>query len=310
MSSVLDTLFSSFEEHSIIWIIISGIIGAFLTATTKFFFEHTLPQWQLKRATRIAIQKYSFPVLRSAYVLETTVRDLLLGIYKKRLYESRDDYYRLRVLYLFGRFLGWCKILSNESVLEYVERSEIIKSKNVKKFTMYYDLIFQGIINLSYFSGIEDISSAEYESARIPALVVSCIGDLMIKESTKSKEIFSDIISFLEFTRYYQENPEFKKWFSYLENLLTGLESSQTNPKWNRLIIFYTNLCVFIDFLNRNNKKSTLTGFLLNVIRKFFHRDNLEYVITQNKAFQNMHPAVKNRMLKDLGILGYRLGYI
>ena len=308
MASIIDIFSSSFQQYSIAWIIISGVIGAFLTASTKFVFEHTLPEWQLKRATRIAIQKYSFPLLRSARDLEATIKEVLFGT---RWNDSKDYYFRLRALYLFGRFFGWCKILSNESVLEYVERAEIIKSKNVQMFAKYYAIIFKGISNVSYFLEAEDISFAERESARIPALVISCIGDLMVKEATQSKEAFSNIITFLEFTRYYQENPEFKKWFSYLENLLSDIKKSETNAKWNRLTIFHTNLCVFIDFLNKNNKKSAIYERVLQIIRNSLplHHEVLPNVIRQDKTFQKKHRKVENKMVKDSDDLGYKISY-
>jgi hypothetical protein len=139
--NIIEILFSSFQEFSIIWIIISGLAGAFITAFAKFLFEHTIPQWQLKRATRTAIQKYSFPLMRSLSQLEITLNEILVDPKLIKLYVS-NDYFHFRILYFFGVLMGWCRILSRESLLDYTEKTEITKSKNSKEFTMHYSIIF------------------------------------------------------------------------------------------------------------------------------------------------------------------------
>jgi hypothetical protein len=137
------------------------------------------------------------------------------------------------MLYFFSGFFGWCKILSNETVIEYIERGEI-KSEDIQNYVEHYDIIFRGISNVSYFIAADDIDIEEKESARIPALVVSSIGELMIKEQSNSKEKHSNIVIFREFTKSFEQDSEFKRCFSYLENIITGLDSSATNAKWNR----------------------------------------------------------------------------
>ena len=148
--------------------------------------------------------------------------------------------------------------------------------------------------------------SIESQSARVPALASTAIGDLMIKESAGTKELFSYLIGFLEFTRNYEHNLEYKKWFSYLENILTGLDQSQANAKWNRLIIFYTHLCVFINFLERNDK---YPFYLQRIFQKILTQNEVPKLIKIDKICQNLHPIVKIELKKDLDILRYKVTY-
>lgn len=313
MGSVTDVFYSSFQEYTIIWIIISGLIGAFLSASANFLFQNVLPQWQQRKATRIAIQRYSFPILRSARYLHTTIQAILLDANRTNWDRQEFDYFHFRVLYSFGMFFGWYKVLSNESMLEYLGTSEIQRTKSADEFAPYYDIIFKGISDDTYFLKAEDISVENRESARIPALIVSNIGELMIREPKDSKDMFSKIINFLEFTRYYEKNPEFKKWFIYLENLLKNTVISKTDARWNRLIIFYTNLSVFINFLDRNNQKlsfpkSIQLRYLFPISRALFHQEH-NYLIIQNSISGNIHPRIKEELLRQLKTLRYNISY-
>jgi len=213
-------------------------------------------------------------------------------------------------------FFGWCKVLSNESILEYLGTSGV--SSNADKYTSYkfasyYDLVFNGISNISYFLKADDISSEKRNSARIPGLVVSCIGDLMIREPKDSSELFSKVISFLEFTRNYEQNPEFKKWFEYLEDLLKNITISKTDGRWNRLIIFYTNLSVFINYLDRNSQTFQAPKSILS--RYFFPRlsdmqgQKKNYLLIQSRTAGNIHPKVKEELHKQLKSLDYNIAY-
>ncbi len=307
-------LYSSFQEHTIIWIIISGVIGAFLSASANFLFQNLIPQWQQKKATRIAIQKYSFPILHSARYLQRTIQEMLVAVNITNWDDQDLGYYHSRLLYSFGIFFGWCRVLSNESFLEYQETSEIERSKSEHRFASYYDIVFKSISDVTYFLEADGISLEDRESARIPALIVSCIGELMIKESKESKELSSKIINFLEFNRYYNQNPEFKKWFRYLDDLLKKTTISDSDARWNRLSIFYTALSVFIDYLNRNDMKlpfhkSIQLKYLFPVIRILSHKER-KLLIAQSSLFGNIHPKVKGELNRQLGKLNYDIGYI
>lgn len=312
--TVIDLFFSSFQQYSLIWIIISGFIGALISSSIKFIFENIIPEWKIKKASRIAVQKYFFPLWRSGYFLKSAIEDQLLGqTYYEWKNDVKYDYHQLRLLYFFGSFFGWSKVLDDESVLDFIEQNPKINSGYLKKFAIYYNSLLGSISHKKYFNEIDNNLSTEIELSRIPALALSCIGELMIKK-TKSVGIYSDIISFLEFSQQYKENAEFKKWFSYLENLFIDLQKEQNNLKWNRLIIFYTHLCIFNDFMNRNSKKSILTRstkieYLSLMIQKIY-RKKVDYLIIQKKICERINPKVKRKLVIDLNRFGYKISYV
>ncbi len=65
------------NPNTAIWIVISGIIGGIVTQVFKFVFEQTIPEWQRKKATRIAIEKYQSPIYQSAFTLSNTIKKIL-----------------------------------------------------------------------------------------------------------------------------------------------------------------------------------------------------------------------------------------
>ena len=244
----MDALFRSFEEHSLIWILISAGVGGFIGALIKFIFEQVLgPRLQTMRSSRASIRKYTYPILRSAYTLVRRLQNLIRFADRKWFDDTKDDYYHLSTLYLFGRYFGWCKILENEAFLEY-ETSD----QKAKLFNIQYNRVFKGITGFYYFKDLEEGEISSVEEATVPRMALTAIGELMIKKSEggKKQDNMPGIIDFVEFTRSYQSSEDFKKWFSYIENLLCNMECSKNNARWNRLNVFATNLHVFVTFLD------------------------------------------------------------
>jgi hypothetical protein len=151
-SGLWDTLSHSFQQNSILWILISVGLGGLLTAALKFVFEQTLPEWRQKRAKRIALQKYSFPLTQAAYILYLAIERLIDDIRdisrkenlqkfskfeQKSDINPKDDYYCLSILYAFPCFFGWYRILENEAFLEFSELYE--KESNIKTSGLSYE---------------------------------------------------------------------------------------------------------------------------------------------------------------------------
>lgn len=244
--SLLDSISKSWEQYSILWIIISGIVGY----TIKFIFEKIIPAWQLKKATRVAIQKYHLPLLQYGSAVEDSIIRLLKSETK---YNEWDTFLRLKTLYFIAAFLGWCQIFAKESLIEYVGYG-LGSSKNIRIFNSHYHNVFTGISSIHYFSSSEETFKDAYTSS-VPALVATAIGDVMIKDYQNHKSIFPQVMGFREFRSNYEKDSEFKEWVGHIENILNYNTKSENDIKWNRIIIFYTHLYVFTDFLERRNKK-------------------------------------------------------
>ena len=211
-NSLSHTLGTQLPQNTTLWIILAGVIGGIITQVLKFVFENTLPEWQRRKATKIAIQKYSQPVTQSTSTLFLTINNIL-----KDPSSVTNSNEKLAVLYSFGSLLGWIQILLNESFFEGIETPG---RKNYKGMLKYqYDLA-------QFFSGI----SYDYHFRRplpevtrpitVPRHALSAIGELMIDKTTKGKDSFQKVISIIDFSINYQESAEFKKWFAYLDNIL------------------------------------------------------------------------------------------
>ena len=70
----METLIHSFENNTIVWLLISGGIGGLIGALIKFIFEQVLSiKLQNVRTAKNAIKKYKYPLLRAAYTLDRRI---------------------------------------------------------------------------------------------------------------------------------------------------------------------------------------------------------------------------------------------
>jgi hypothetical protein len=275
----LETILRSFEEHSIIWILISAGIGGLIGALIKFVFEQVLgPRLQSARAARVALRKYSYPLLRAADTLDRRIENLIRFVSEKWFDDPNDDYYRISTLYLLGSYFGWCKILENEAFLEYE-----ISDKRAKDFSIQFNRVFKGITGFYYFQDVKDSEMSSVETATVPRLALTALGELMMKKD-QGKDALPTVLDFVEFARSYKDSADFKKWFSYLENLLSGLRRSKDDARWNRLVIFAINLRVFVSFLDPTSRQTAP--------RQIYY---LKY----------LHPKVEERVRNELVEAGY-----
>jgi hypothetical protein len=293
-TDIWETFSQSFQENSINWLVISTVLVGILTAVIKFLSEQYIPQQRIKKARKIAIQKYSYPLFNSAFSLARQINDLILGN-EGKLVDPNDDLYRLKVLYYFGCFLGWCRILDREAFTEYSEQKETLVNKKIQRFYAHYGLTLKGLISNSYFAesinfkgGLENLDMykkgdymSDYnddrnvgklinkETAYVEPLAITAIGDLMIKKvSEKKEDKLPDLISLVEFAHDYENSTDFKRWFRYLEKMMEGLTDSPTDAKRNRLLIFLCYLTIFEQFIAVSNFRF-MSIYIWNIVRYY-----------------------------------------
>lgn len=248
----MGTLLQSFEEHSVIWIIISSGLGGIIGALINFIFQQILtPQLQHRRTSNQALRKYSYPLLKAADKLDKRLENFINFVNEAWFDDPSDDYYHVSTLYLFGCYFGWCKILENEAFLEY-ETSD----KKARLFNIQFYTVFKAITGFHYFREISNEQHFSVKEATIPRLVLTAIGELMIEEE-KDKNNSLAIIKFTHFTRQYKSSSEFQKWFLYVERLLANLKRDQNDARWNRVVIFASVLRGFILFLDQKHRMTT-----------------------------------------------------
>ncbi|MCG8331769.1 MAG: hypothetical protein MI974_29050 [Chitinophagales bacterium] len=234
---MVDWLYRSFEEHSIFWLITSGVIGGIITLALKFFFEDILKKKLEQRRTLNKIVKhYSSPLLRTGFSLERKVNGYIRDI-DKGWYENTDPYYKLSLLYGFGEFLAWIRILEREK--NFLEFS---RSKKTKDFEKRLHGIFRAITSFAYFRHVADADKVD--QSLIPRLYLTAIGEMMIAD----KEGDYNVLDFTTFCKLYQQKEEVYNWFQALDIFLTKAKTNELT--WDRLIMLQTHLkhfCLFLD---------------------------------------------------------------
>jgi hypothetical protein len=303
-STFWDTISQSFQQNSILWILISVGLGAILTAVVKHVFEHSLPEWQQKRAKRIALQKYSFPLTQAAYILCLAIERAIDDIKAGKLHEfskfeqksdinPKDDYYCLSILYPFSCFIGWYRILENEAFLEFSKLYEV--ESNVKRPELSYEsyesqqlypktggttsVLISALLNRNVLINIQlerfcqDIFNdfvgyrlfGRYESPKIPRFALNAIGDLMIKNSEESKKV----LGFIEFIKTYNNDRDFRKCLTYIVDIFVEMEKSSSSS-FDMMLSFYLRIRQFLYF---------------KMITTYGQNTNLEMDLRDSKGF-------------------------
>lgn len=274
----MNPLLQSFESQSIIWILISVGVGGLLAKCSEFLFVHIAgPRYKRKKEARALLKKYSCPILKAADSLDRRVQGMIDYIDKNEFNDPEDDYYRLSTLYVFGRYFGWCHILESQTFLEF-ELSDIEE----KRFNKCFYRVFKGINSFYYFDDLVEDEMSSIKAATVPHFAHTAIGELMIEKSDGYAE--PTVIEFTKFTQKYENSPDFKKWFSYLETMLAGVKKSEENAHWNRLIVFAINLRLFISYLDPKNR--------LTAPRKIHYLEHL-------------HPKIRERIYRELEEAGF-----
>lgn len=257
----MEILLNSFQEHSIIWILISAGGGGLIGATINFLFSEILaPRLRRQRESKAALRRFKHPLLRAADTLDRRLQNFISFV-EKDWYDDEDrDYYRLSTLYLFGRYFGWCVLLERAAFLEY-ETSD----NNAKEFSKYFYRVYKALTGYYYFNNVDNDSLDVTPLHSIPRLTLTAMGELMIEPDASDEA--GSIIGFTEFVSRYESQDEFRRWFSYLDEMLADLERDPTDVWWNRLVIVASSLRAFVAYLDPESRQTAP--------RKIYYLDSL-----------------------------------
>jgi hypothetical protein len=274
----MDGLLQSFEEFSVLWILISAGVGGLIGALVKFIFEQVLATKYRKQVdAKAALRMYKYPILRAADTLDRRIQNFIQFVDRNWYEDDEENYYRISTLYLFGCYFGWCRILEDEAFIEF-ETS----TRRAKRFNIMFNTVYKGLTGFQYFGKVDDIPAEEIENASVPRMVITAIGELMRKPRLENTN--ATVLDFIEFARNMDASTEFHKWFGYLDTFLTGIRPSKNSAKWNRLLVFATNLRTFISYLDTEERQTAP--------RKIYY-------------LKRMHLKVQDQVRKQLEKQGY-----
>ncbi|MBP1466713.1 hypothetical protein EYB53_013435 [Candidatus Chloroploca sp. M-50] len=272
----MSTLQQTFQEFSIIWLVISAGVGGIIGALIKFLFEEILQtRYRYSVNSRKVLKKYTYPILRAADTLDKRLENLIRFSNKNWFDKSEQDYYKISTLYIFGCYIGWCKILEDEAFIEYE-----MSNKKARDFSIRFNTVFKSLTNFSYFQ-TSNIDTLAIQEATPPRFTLTAIGELMIK--CNEKENKKEIIDFIEFSRQYNTSDEFKRWFFFVERMFSDLTTSIDDAKWNRVLIFAANIRALVIFLDKSSRQTAPRKITF---------------------LENLHPSVSIVVRKELTSLG------
>lgn len=161
-------LLRSIEEYSVLWVVISAGVGGVIGAFLKYLFETVFAsRYQHRVTARIMLRRYRFPLLRASDSLDKRLENMIRFIERKWYEDPKDDYYRLSTLYLFGSYLGWCKILEDAAFFEFVT-----SDRKAREFSIHFYRVFKTLTGFWYFSGLDDGEIEGVEEATVPRLAL------------------------------------------------------------------------------------------------------------------------------------------
>ena len=111
-----DWLQKAFEENSILWLLISSLLGGVIGASIRLVFDVILPQSLQQRREVLAVErKYRVPILFASEELRNRLGNIIRHIKSVEgedwLQHSPPGYYYVSTLFVVAQFFGWFQIL-------------------------------------------------------------------------------------------------------------------------------------------------------------------------------------------------------
>lgn len=254
----------SFQEHSILWLLLSSIVGGVIGATVKFLFESLLPQRLTQKREIIAVKrKYSTPILLAADELRDRMQNMIAFIElieKQNWLPSYDltGYYYLSTLFTVARFIGWQRILRREVVY-----LDFTTTRETKTFEDFMTAIRRGFTDPALLGERHVSAPEETDDKWVYSFWFQGIGDSMIlREGTNSFTM--NYATFIQLLRG-AKHGDLKDWLKELGHMFTDLKA--TDIRFRRVVAVHSIVNAFINYADpkhlRTEKQSYHWDLLL-----------------------------------------------
>jgi hypothetical protein len=264
-----------FTDTSVIWLFISGLFGALFSKPIELLFTHIFPTKYIEsRKNKNFFNCVINPLIRSADSFNSSLDLIIKFAHKKWFDDPCDDYFRITLLYKFGAFFAYCKLMEDSCWTEFIDSNGKAIKLNIALNRIYKSLTGYYYIDREFFT-----DQKENEITTIPKMALVAVCELMIIDSKNGNGLSKDIIAFTTFCKKYKSDEDYKKWFSYVVNLFSGFEISKSKPQSNRIITLSVNLKIFINLLNNRKRLTNYkeVGFiekLNNKVQKIIIEEN------------------------------------
>lgn len=244
-------LTKSFEEHSILWFLISSVVGGVIGAATTFLFESFLPQWlQQRREVLATKRKYSTPILLAADELRKRLENIIKFI---DLVETESwlkpvaSYYFNSTLYTCAQFYGWHQMLRGQIV--YLDFTSTGETKRYEKFLR---AIRRGFSSPELLQSIRCSDPNDSSDKWVFSFWLQSIGDAMIKDKENSAQLlnFGDFIKEVLATT----DPNLREALTALRAMFADLKKDDV--RFRRIVAIHAILNAFVDDVDPKHIKT------------------------------------------------------
>jgi len=246
----LNWLTRSFSQYTVIWLVVSSLVGGLIGSSVRFLFEDILrPRIGWQRETAQVVRRYTAPLIRSAEALERRINILVRN--EKHRWFDNDEYFRLSTLFAFGEFLGWVRLVERRFGFLPFE-----SSRRGRQFDRRLNGLFRALSSHAYFRWHADQDSID--ASEIPRGMLRAIGEVMTASNDDAT-----VMEFTDFSLQHTRDDQFRRWFLELDTFLRRAHP-EDELRWDRLILAGANLRALIRFMDPTGSMVT-KRFLANV---------------------------------------------
>jgi hypothetical protein len=258
-------LTSSFQEHSIFWLLISSALGGVIGASLRFLFDVLLPQRLKDRQDIIAAKrKYATPILLAADDLRKRCASLIqhIDLIEKEEWLSPQEpnsYYNLSTLYTVAQFMGWRQILRHTVV--YLDFTTTAETRRYENFLV---AIQRGFTKPDLLQNTVSSDPSKSKDKWIYTFWLQAIGDSMIVREGSEYRV-KDYAAFCS-SLSQSDQVCFKEWIAALGSLFINLKSA--DPRFRRIVATHCVLNAFVDQADPHHLRTAKQSYYWNLLSK------------------------------------------
>lgn len=259
---MLDWLTKSFQDHSIIWLLVSSILGGIIGASIKFLFDVFLPQHLKDRRDIIAAKrKYATPILLAADDLRKRFSNIIqyINLIEKDGWlssENPDKYYYNSTLYTVARFIGWRQILRHTIVyLDFTTTAE------TRRFENFLVAIQRGLTKPNLLHDRVASDPSRSEDKWIYHFLLQAIGDSMIIRDGSEYRV-KEYAAFCNSLP--QVNQECLEEINALGKLFINLKLN--DPRFKRIVATHCILNAFVEQVDPHHLRTDKQSYYWNLL--------------------------------------------
>jgi hypothetical protein len=221
-------LSESFDEHTVLWLLISTVLGGVVGSGITFVYEDVLRPWlSFRRDTSRLVKMYTTPLVRATESLERRLENFSAN--DGSAWYRDDEYYRMSTLFVFAEYLGLIRTLEREFGFVPLESEE-----RGRRLQQRLSGLFRSLTSFAYFSGAAD--PARVEESSVPRFLLRAIGEAVSDSNNPRRTM-----EFTDFVLRYGSDPQFRRWFAELDAFLRSA-SRRDDTRRQRVVATQANL--------------------------------------------------------------------